>query len=355
MKYLKQLKNIYFIILGVFVLTFIISASLAYYTPYSARASIEYSLYPIYSEVDGKITEILIDDGEWVESGTPLFKVDDKKLKLKLEELTYQYKNQENQLKAMDYKIMEAKKQLLEAKITLHYTKINYVRYKELYLEELIAKVEFEDWQLKYKLSQKKVEAAEFVVNSLIEKRGKKSSDNEILKSIKTQIQLVKKDLKDTVVRSHFSGYLSMHQLFKGQMVNTSTSYGYIYNKDNLNIYVDYMEKSLNNFKSGQEALIIFDSVPGKIFKGSIDKTVSIMQSGYTSPDKLYTIEKDTRWIRASGRVRVKIVLNEELSEDINISSGSKGAVTIINSNHKVLSKIAWIWIKLMSFANYIY
>lgn len=355
MKYLKQLKNVYFIILGVFVLTFIMSAALAYYTPYSARASIEYNLYPIYSEVNGKITEILIDDGEKVESGTPLFKVDDKKLKLKLEELKYQYKNQQNQLKAMDYKIMEAKKQVLEAKITLHYTKINYIRYKELYIEDLIAKVEFEDWQLKYKLSQKKAEAAEFVVNSLIEERGETSLDNEMLKSLKTQIELVEKDLKDTVVKSHSSGFLSMHQLFKGQMVNTSTSYGYVYNKNNLNIYVNYMEKSLNNFKSGQEALIIFDSIPGKIFKGHIDKTVSIMQSGYTSPDKLHTIEKDTRWIRASGRARVKIVLNEELPEGVNISSGSKGAVTIINSNHKVLSKIAWVWIKLMSFTNYIY
>lgn len=355
MKYLKQLKNVYFIILGVFILTFIISAALAYYTPYSARASIEYNLYPIYSEVNGKITEILIDDGEWVESGTPLFKVDDKKIKLKLEELKYQYKNQQNQLKAMDYKIMEAKKQVLEAKITLHYTKINYNRYKELYIEELIAKVEFEDWQLKYKLSQKKVEAAEFVVNSLIEERGETSSDNEILQSLRTQIELVRKDLKDTVVKSHSSGFLSMHQLFKGQMVNTSTGYGYIYNKNNLNIYVNYMEKSLNNFKSGQDSLIIFDSIPGKIFKGHIEKTESIMQSGYTSPDKLHTIEKDTRWIRASGRVRVKIVLNEQLPKTVNISSGSKGAVTIINSQHKILSKIAWVWIKLMSFINYIY
>lgn len=354
-KHLRDLKITYYILLIVFILTFITSALLAYYTPYSGRGFVEYHLYPIYSKIGGEIEEIYVVDGQQVEKNSRLFKLDNTKLKLDIEELKFKYRNEENRLSALDYKILEARKEVLKVQEKLENAKINYFRYRELYIDDLVAKVEYERYELAYETAQRELEIAGLSVTSLEKERGKTSTENEILKSLEARIKKAEKDLRDTVVRAPFTGELSVHQLYRGQMVNGSKSYGYIYNRKDLSVYVDYMEKSLTNLKNGQEAMVVFDAIPGKIFKGHIEKSTSLLKSGYTSPENLQDIKEDTRWIRTTGRGRIKIIMDERLPSEANISSGSKVAVSIENKKHPVLSSISHLWMKAVSVINYIY
>ncbi|GLI54933.1 MFP transporter [Propionigenium maris DSM 9537] len=354
-KHLRDLKITYYILLLLFILTFIISALLAYYTPYSGRGFVEYRLHPIYSKMGGEIEEIYIEDGQEVEEGTPLFKLDNTKLQLDIEELRYKYRDEENRLSALDYRILEARKEVLKTREKLEKARVNFLRYRELYIDDLVAKAEYEEYELAYDTAKRELEIAELSVDSLRKERGKTSTENEVLKSLEARIKKTEKDLRDTVVRAPAMGEISIHQLYRGQIVNGSKSYGYVYNRKDMNIYVDYMEKSLINLRNGQKTLVVFDSIPGKIFKGHVIKTTNHLKSGYTSPESLQEIKEDTRWIRTTGRGRVRIVVDDLLPAEANISSGSKVAVGVVDDKHWILSGINHLWMKLVSASNYIY
>ncbi len=354
-KHLRDLKITYYILLFLFILTFIISALLAYYTPYSGRGFVEYELYPIYSKIGGEIEEIYIHDGQEVEEGAPLFKLDNAKLQLDIEELKYKYRDEENRLSALDYRILETRKEVLKSREKLEKARINYLRYRELYIDDMVAKAEYEEYELAYDTAKREMEIAELSVDSLKKERGKTTTENEVLKSLEARIKKMEKDLKDTVVKAPIGGEISIHQLYRGQIVNGSKSYGYIYNRKDMNVYVDYMEKSLINLKNGQKTLVTFDSIPGRVFKGHVIKTTNHLKSGYTSPENLQEIKENTRWIRTTGRGRVRIVMDDLLPAKANISSGSKVAVGVVDDRHWVLSGINCLWMKAVSAANYIY
>lgn len=109
-KHLKDLKITYYLLLILFVIVFVISALLAYYTPYSGRGFVEHELYPISSEINGKIEEIYVKDGQKVSLNQKILKIDNNKLKINLQELEYKYNIEKDRLFSLDYKILESKK-----------------------------------------------------------------------------------------------------------------------------------------------------------------------------------------------------------------------------------------------------
>ena len=354
-KYFKEFKCGYYLILLTFIILFIITAMISYYAPYSGRGFVENTLYPVYSKLNGQIEEVYVKDGEYVKKGTAIFKLDDTQIKFNIENLRFQYKNEENQLASLDYKILEAEKIVLKNKLNLQNTKDKNLRYSKLYIYDDISKEKYEEVKLNYEIAKKDLEISKFYLSALIKERGKNNSENEILKSLEAQIESSQKDLKDSVIRAAYSGNIYLDQLYKGQVVNSNQSYGYIYEKENLVIYVDIMEKGVINLKNDQRALIVFDAIPGKIYEGKVKRINSLLESGYTAPGQLQSIEEDIRWIRTTGRSRVKIILEDGQVSEPNIASGSKLAVCIQNEAHPIISFIAHLWLKCVAYLNFIY
>lgn len=354
-KHLKDLKITYYLLLILFVIVFVISALLAYYTPYSGRGFVEYELYPISSEINGKIEEIYVKDGQKVSLNQKILKIDNNKLKINLQELEYKYNIEKDRLFSLDYKILESKKEIIKLNKILINSKIDYSRYEKLYSKKLISVSEYEKYKLSYETSKEEFQMAKLSLKSFEIQRGDISSKNNFLKVIESQIKKVKKDLNSSIVKAPFPGEVSIHQLRKGQMIFNNKNYGYIYNIENLSVYVDYMEKSIVNLREGEKTLVVFDAIPGKIFTGHIKKVGFLLESGYTSPEKFQNIKENTRWIRTTGRNRVKIVLDDKLPLKVNISSGSKAAVAVIDENNRFLSLITTLWMKIVAIINYIY
>lgn len=356
LKILKEMKKGYIILVLLMIFLFIISSLLSYYTPYSGRSFIEYNLTPVSSNLSGKVTKIYVKDNEYVKKGDPIFKIDSIKYIENIKDLKAQYNKALDNIDVSNSKILQAKRQLNKNKTILKKKKLDYYRFKQLYFEKLISKSEFEKYEVDYDNAIEEVKISKEYIIGLEKERGDNSKDkNNVLLALKSKIVRANKDLTDTMIRSPINGIISMHQFSIGKMISNNSTYGYIYNKNNFNVYVDYMEKSLINMEYKQKALIIFDAIPDKLFKGHIERTTSILDSGYTNSKDLYKIDENTRWIRPSGRVRVKLILDEKVPGNANISSGSKSAVVILNKNHKILSFISVLWLKISSFINYIY
>ncbi len=353
---ISGMERKYLIFLIILVAVFFLTTLQSYYTPYSARAFVEYNLSPITSNLNGRVSNIFVSDNTIVNQGEPLFKVEVQEYEDDLNNLKAKYNEQIQVIESYNHQIQEEKEVLQKNINTSNKKKKDYLRYQSLYNKRLIAKSDYENYELDYLNSLKDIEQSKESIKSLEKQRGSSNyEENNSLLSIKADISTAKKNLSDTEIKASKDGIISIHQLFIGERVNSSSNYGYIYNKNDFTIKVDYMEKSLINLRPGEKSLVVFDSIPGRVFNGVIVKTTALMTSGYTSPTNLEDVEAPTRWIRPSGRVRVEIKVTDKIPENANISSGSNAAVVSIDKKHPVSSLLAIIWIRLSSLINYIY
>lgn len=351
----NSIKYLYVSVFITFIIVFVISALLSLYAPYSARSTARFELSPIYSDLQERVVEVYAKDKQRVIVGQPLFKLDDFKLKEKLFDLENKYSNQVNKLESLDKNILIAKEKIEQEKKIVANNKIEYNRYKISYKNHSISQEKFQEKELNYKTSLNQLNISKLNLESQINNRGIVGKYNESLQSIVAQENQIKKDIFNSVVKSKSEGTLSLHDLSVGQMINKNNSFGYIYKKSDIYVYVDYMEKSMVKMRKNNEALVLFDAIPGKLFKAHVEETATLLSSGYNGPNQMENIAQISRWIRPTGRARVKIVLDEKLPKDANVTSGSRSSVTVFSENHHVLNFIALLWMRIASLINYIY
>lgn len=355
MKMKLSLRWIYLILLLLFIAVFVTAVSMSYHTPYSGRAYVECGMAPVYSKVTGEIEDIYRKNGEIVKKGDPLFRIDDRNFRAEVERLEASCETTRNKLAALDFQIAEEQENLIKLEKTLQKNTIDYNRDRKLLEKKIISVKVFETTRLNYDIAVRELAALKKHIESLKLERGTAGEKNSELKTLAAQLEIARNNLNDTVIRAPISGLLSCHQLYRGQTVTTNEKYCVIHCLDDITVNVDMMEKSAGQLHPGQNALIAFDALPGRIFHGTLKGIVRELRSSYVAPNEFHQIEEDTRWIRSVGRNRVQLDLTEALPEGTVLVSGAKAAVTLVNERHPLSNWFAVRWISLISLLNYIY
>lgn len=355
MKMKLSLRLIYLGLLVLFILCFALASGMAYYTPYSGRAYVEYGVAPVSGKVAGTIEEVLCHDGERVEKGAPLFRLDDRNFRAEVSRLEALYETTANRLEALDLQIREAEEKIRRQEKTVEKCRIDFERDRTLVAKKAISPKAFEESQLSYDVAAAELSAMKRGAEAQKRERGAAGAANSELRGLEAELNVARNQLEDTVIRAPISGLLSCHQLYRGQMVQLNEHYAIIQETENLAVNADLMEKSVRNLHRGQQALVAFDAIPGRVFRMRVDGVVRELRSGYVAPTELHQIEEDTRWIRTVGRTRVRFVPAEPLPENAFLSSGSKAAVALENNSHRILSSLSSAWIRLISGFNFVY
>lgn len=350
-----SLRWIYAGLFALFLTIFALTASVACYTPYSGRAYLERGIAPVFSQLNGNISEIYCADGDSVCVGTPIFKLDDTLYLAETARLEALYTTTENHLLSMDYQIEELIEKWKKSKQEVDQYRSDLIRDHRLWEQKIIAKTVVEADRLKYDSAVQDCAMLEKQIRSLQLSRGIPGENNSELCELRAELAVARKNLAETVVRAPIAGTVNYHQLYRGQAVVQSECYAMIDDSSKLIVNVDLMEKSVATLQTGQSALIAFDAIPGRVFHGRIDRFIQTLSSGYTGPNTLHAIVEDTRWIRAVGRNRVQLTLSESLPEGVPLATGAKASVSILNENFPHLSAVSSHWMTMVGWLNYVY
>jgi membrane fusion protein, multidrug efflux system len=165
----------------------------------------------IKSETDGMVSEINFKEGERVEKGRLLFKLDESKLAASLAEA--------------------------EANFKVH--SANFDRSRELVKEKLISQQEFDQTAAQFHASEATVE-------------------------------LKKQQLKDTRIYAPFVGIMSGRQISPGQVISRNTSLTWIVDLDLLKAEFNVPERFLSQIRVGQSIEVVVATYPGQRFPGEV-------------------------------------------------------------------------------------
>jgi len=232
----------------------------------------------IRPQVSGEVVDILVKEGQLVEKGQVLCLIDDKKIKIQIDQLHAGLEGLNAKLKLLrkgtKKEIIAVAKNLLDAaQEELEMAQKNQERMSHLLQEGAVSEVQKEEADLKLKAVSEKKEIAE--ENYQLALRGREKEEMEIveaeIKNLSAQEELLLVQLEETQITSPVSGMIEIRHIELGELASPQFPLFSLINLDLTYVKAYVPEKYLGNIKLGSSVDVTCDSFPEKTFQGKVD------------------------------------------------------------------------------------
>lgn len=253
----------------------------------------------VSSNVSGKITQVLFEDGDKVTQGQALAYLDDKDL--------------QNQLKT-------AKIDLNKLQLELASEQSNYNTAKELYANGALSKNDYEDAELKYKTVLANVE----------------------LKRV--NIQDISNSLNDCVIKVPITGEVGGKSISLGQYVSPGTVFATVKNNTSIKAVIQLMQEDLEKVTVGQTVTLMLSQEGSKSYEGIVETIAASANSDTRVFDCLIIIDNANGMLNSGVSAYIEIPDPENkqaLAVPMSAISGSEGDYSVFMIKDNTAQKIS--------------
>lgn len=228
----------------------------------------------ISPDVSGEIIELTIQEGDWVEQGDLLLRINPEIYLANLDRMKASLNNMRSSL--------------AQQKSQLKNTELNHFRNSSLFKQGAISSLEYEGSENAYEMAQLAVEASQFSVKSS-EASLKEAQDN----------------LNRTSIYAPISGTISRLNVEQGERVvgtaqMTGTELLRIADLEHMEVVVDVSENDILRVKLGDEAEIDVDAYMKEKFLGTVTEIANSANLIGTSADQVTNFEIKIRILKKS-------------------------------------------------------
>ncbi|MGB8065750.1 MAG: efflux RND transporter periplasmic adaptor subunit [Candidatus Sulfotelmatobacter sp.] len=228
-------------------------------------------------KVQGRIVELPIEEGQWVEAGALLARLDndDYRQRVRIDEATDRVRQanldlvlagtREQELKASEQTMLDAKADLAEKKI-------DYDRAQSLFSKDEASAQDRDLAETALKRAQATFEAASQRYNEAVE--GSRKEDIEIaranLHEAHTNLGMSRVSLGYTTLRAPSAGVITVRQAELGEVVVPGKPVVTLADLDHIWLRAYLAETDLGRIRWGQDATVTTDTYPGKQYHGRV-------------------------------------------------------------------------------------
>ncbi|WP_339009537.1 HlyD family secretion protein [Aeromonas popoffii] len=294
-----------------------------YNHPYSEMARNYYVSTPIVPLVKGRVVEVPVQANQPVKKGDVLFRIDGEPFRLKVESLTARVESNREHLKSIEARLRSAK--------------LDRDRAKEL-MQRNVGK-------------QRDLDVSQANVDDIVAQIDQQKAT---LNDLQAQLLEAKYQLAQTVVYAPSDGHVVQLALRPG-MIATPFMYRpvmtFIHQNDTA--YVGWFwQNSMQRLAVGDEAEVVIDGVPGKIFKGKVTAVVPAIAAGNVQAN-LGLLDQSTA-VRP-GRLPVVISITDPEWAKYQVIAGSSGQAAVYTHYFHHVSVMRKILLRMASWMNYIF
>ena len=339
--------------IGLFCVLFAYFVVADTYMPMTPEARVMRPVIRVSPEVSGPIQEVAVSNNQHVEAGDLLFRIDPEPFRLALEqaELNLENAHQENDQLAADLASARAELESSQARATEQRAERN--RAERLISQGSISRQQLDSLVASDLEAQANLKAAQANIRRIEIELGAEGDANLRLRQAANAVARAKLDLVHTEVRAEHSGTLGNLQLQVGSFVTRGQPVLALVT-DRLDLVADFREKSLRKVKAGDEAQVIFDGLPGRIYKAHVAARDAGVYDGQLAADgTLADIPTTDRWVRDAQRVRIHLELND--AAGILPPSGARATVQLLPGDHPLAHPFGKLQARLMSWLHYVY
>lgn len=228
-------------------------------------------------KVQGRIVELPVEEGQWVEQGALLARLDDRDLRQQVQLDSANVRVREANLKlalagSRKQEIAAAEQTLLDAEADLELKKLDYDRAVTLLKKDVISQQDHDRADSQLKRAQAAVERAKDNLDRLRE--GTRAEEIAIARASVAQaheaVQMSQIRLGFTELRAPSSGVILVRQGELGEVVGAGTPVVTLADLDRVWLRAYVSETDLGRIRHGQEVTLRTDTYPDKTYRGRI-------------------------------------------------------------------------------------
>ena len=228
-------------------------------------------------KVSGRIIELPVEEGQFVQAGALLAQLEDAdyQQRVRIDEANVRVRKSNLALTlagTREQEIQAAEQNMLDAKADLQQKKLDYERAQRLYSEDAISAQDRDLADTALKRSQATFQAAEQKYSEARE--GSRKEDIAIaqsnLKEADANLGMSRVNLGYATLRAPSAGVITVRQAELGEVVVPGTPVVTLADRDHIWLRAYLPETDLGRIRWGQDAVITTDTYPGKQYHGRV-------------------------------------------------------------------------------------
>jgi len=340
---------------GIFGITTILLV-MNYNHPFTKNARIYFSVTPVLPGVKGRVVEVPVKTNSPLKPGDLLFRIDPAPYRHVVDQKQASLAEAEQQVRQLKAAYQQATSTAQRANAQLQLAQQNYDRQADLFKKEIVSKATLDTYMRNLETATHSWQAS-----SADEERARLAyaSDTNgvhtLIARLRAELAEAQYDLDQTETRAQTSGFVTQVAVRPGMyvvpaplrpvMVFVNTE------ERDRELGAAFQQNSLQRVKSGDEAEIAFDAVPGRVFKGRVRLVLDAIAAGQMqATGTLLDAEERVH----GGRALAIIDVDEDLS-GYQIPLGAAGQVAIYTHHFHHVSLIRKILLRMRSWQNYIF
>lgn len=261
----------------------------------------------------GIVEEIFVEDGDIVEKGSPLLKLQNTEMELRfMEQETRIFdaiNNLQNTKLLLDRDKYTRQKEIVDLQYKSDKLKTDFNRKQSLFDQKAIALKEYEDVKREYNFNIKQLEISMNLarIDSLSFKNRNKQIMNSIARMYEN-VELLKKSMNNLVVKSPANGKLSSFKVELGQTKSPGEHLGQIDGLTGNKLLVKLDERYISRVKKGQRAEFISETM--QHFSLSVSKIYTDVINGSFQLEMLFD-SIEPQHIKTGQNLQLRLILSE--------------------------------------------
>jgi HlyD family secretion protein len=228
-------------------------------------------------KVQGRIVELPVEEGQWVERDALLARLDDAdyRQRVRIDEANVRVRQSNLALTlagTRQQEIKAAEQTMLDAQADVQQKKLDYDRAQRLFTEDAISAQDRDLADTALKRSQATFQAAQQRYNEAVE--GSRKEDIAIaqanLKEANANLGMSRVNLEYTILRAPSAGVITVRQAELGEVVVPGTPVVTLADLEHVWLRAYIAETDLGRIRWGQDAVITTDTFPGKQYHGRV-------------------------------------------------------------------------------------
>lgn len=234
----------------------------------------------IHAEISGIAEDVFVDNGDWLEAGEPL-------LRLNSRQAEEQMRQAEAQLRMQQAASEQASAHLKELEVELSLT-------EELARRDFISELEISRLRARVEIARADLRRALAVVDNA-----------------ESTVEERRWQLSQTLVRSPVNGYVGRRNVEPGMRIDSSRQLFVIGDLREVRVVVQFPERMIGSIEVGQRAEMFTDSMPDRTFEGRISRISPFVDIGTFSSEASIDLDNRDGLLRSGMYLSVDVFYGE--------------------------------------------
>lgn len=321
-------------------------------TPSTSQAVVQAYVVEMAAEVGGRVTEIAVLDNARVKAGQVLFRIDPQPYKLVVSEAEARLEETGQTLGASTASVDAAQAQLVSARAQRDNIREQTRRVNQLVERGVFAPARQDEAKASLSSAEAAVSKAQADLERARQQLGPKGNDNPQFKQALAALEKARLDLVRTEVIAPADGVITHLQLAVGQVVSAGQPALTFIDRSTVWVSAAFKENSLEHVQADDPAELVFDVLPGRVFKGRVESVGWGVAQQDSSNAPLPSVRNESGWVRDPQRFPVRLIVEEP--HPIGPRYGSQVTVVIYTDDNPVTNALGAFMTRLGAWLNYV-